>query len=74
MSMMEEALASATDTKACVVGPGAADGAAAMFRDLFPIQSHPFHVISAKVSIPDYQRLQVRQQMIRHKMIFNSFA
>ena len=36
MSMMEEALASATDTKACVVGPGAADGAAAMFRALFP--------------------------------------
>ena len=36
MSMMEEALASATDTKACVVGPGAADGAAAMFRELFP--------------------------------------
>ena len=36
MSMMEEALASATDTKACVVGPGAADGAAAMFRTLFP--------------------------------------
>ena len=36
MSMMEEALASATDTKACVVGPGAAGGAAAMFRDLFP--------------------------------------
>ena len=34
--MMEEALTSATDTKACVVGPGAADGAAAMFRDLFP--------------------------------------
>ena len=36
MSMMEEALASATDTKVCVVGPGSADGSAAMFRDLFP--------------------------------------
>ena len=36
MTMMEEALARATDTKACEVGPGAADGAAAMFRDLFP--------------------------------------
>ena len=35
-SMMADALASATDTKACVVGPGAADGAAAMFRTLFP--------------------------------------
>jgi len=34
--MMEEALASATDTKVCVVGPGSADGSAAMFRDLFP--------------------------------------
>lgn len=33
---MEEALAVATDTKECVVGPGAADGAAAMFRKLFP--------------------------------------
>ena len=36
MSMMEDALRSATDTKACTVGPGAADGAAAMFRKLFP--------------------------------------
>lgn len=36
MTMMAEALANATDTKACVVGPGAADGAAAMFRKLFP--------------------------------------
>ena len=34
--MMAGALANATDTKACVVGPGAADGAAAMFRELFP--------------------------------------
>ena len=34
--MMADALANATDTKACVVGPGAADGAAAMFRELFP--------------------------------------
>ena len=34
--MMAEALASATDTKACVIGPGAADGAAQMFRELFP--------------------------------------
>ena len=30
--MMADALANATDTKACVVGPGAA----AMFRELFP--------------------------------------
>ena len=36
MSMMEDALASATDTKECVVGPGAADGAADMFGRLFP--------------------------------------
>ncbi len=36
MSMMEEALRNATDTKECEVGPGAADGAAAMFRRLFP--------------------------------------
>ncbi len=34
--MMADALANAVDTKACVVGPGAADGAAAMFRELFP--------------------------------------
>jgi glycerol dehydrogenase-like iron-containing ADH family enzyme len=34
--MTADALANATDTKACVVGPGAADGAAAMFRELFP--------------------------------------
>lgn len=34
--MMVKALANATDTKACVVAPGAADGAAAMFRELFP--------------------------------------
>jgi len=34
--MMADALVHATDTKACVVGPGAADGAAAMFRELFP--------------------------------------
>ena len=31
-----EALAGATDTKECVVGPDAADGAAEMFRRLFP--------------------------------------
>lgn len=36
MSMMEDALRNATDTKECEVGPGAADGAAAMFRRLFP--------------------------------------
>ena len=34
--MMQDALESATDTKECVVGPGAADGAAAMFGRLFP--------------------------------------
>ena len=34
--MMADALANAADTKACVVGPGTADGAAAMFRELFP--------------------------------------
>ena len=34
--MMADALANAADTKACEVGPGAADGAAAMFRKLFP--------------------------------------
>ena len=36
MSLIDEALASATDTKACVIGPGAAEAAPAMFRDLFP--------------------------------------
>ena len=36
MTMMEEALRSASDTKECSIGPGAADGAAAMFRKLFP--------------------------------------
>ncbi|MBQ3288434.1 MAG: sn-glycerol-1-phosphate dehydrogenase [Kiritimatiellae bacterium] len=35
MSMIEEALKSATDTKACVIGPGAAEAAADMFRGLF---------------------------------------
>ena len=39
MGMMEEALAVATDTKECVIGPGAADCAAAMFRKLFPSAS-----------------------------------
>ncbi|MBR4894179.1 MAG: iron-containing alcohol dehydrogenase, partial [Kiritimatiellae bacterium] len=39
MTMMEEALASASDTKACVVGPGAQNGAAAMFRELFPAEA-----------------------------------
>ena len=29
--MMADALANAADTKACVVGPGAADGAAVFF-------------------------------------------
>jgi glycerol-1-phosphate dehydrogenase [NAD(P)+] len=41
--MMNEALASATDTKACNIGPGAADGAADMFRQLF--SSHEKAVI-----------------------------
>ncbi len=36
MAKIDEALASATDTKACVIGPGAADAAAAMFKELFP--------------------------------------
>ena len=36
MTMMDEALRSASDTKECSIGPGAADGAAAMFRKLFP--------------------------------------
>lgn len=39
MTMMEEALASASDTKACVIGPGAQNGAAAMFRELFPARA-----------------------------------
>lgn len=36
MTMMEEALACASDTKECSIGPGAADAAAPMFRKLFP--------------------------------------
>ena len=36
MASIEEALKSATDTKACVIGPGAAEDAGAMFRELFP--------------------------------------
>ena len=36
MSMIEEALKKTTDTKACVIGPGAAAESAKMFRDLFP--------------------------------------
>ena len=36
MTMIEEALARATDTKACVIRAGATDDAAKMFRALFP--------------------------------------
>ena len=36
MTMIEEALARATDTKACVIGPGAVEATARMFCDLFP--------------------------------------
>ena len=53
MTMMEEALASASDTKACAVGPGAQDGAAAMFRELFPAGAKAI-VIEQKKNTPDY--------------------
>ena len=36
MTMIEEALTQTTDTKACVIGPGAAEAAAQMFGELFP--------------------------------------
>ncbi|MBO6168292.1 MAG: sn-glycerol-1-phosphate dehydrogenase [Kiritimatiellae bacterium] len=36
MDMMEEALKNATDTKECVIAPGATEEAAKMFRTLFP--------------------------------------
>ena len=36
MTMIEEALSGATDTKACVIGPGAVESSAQMFRGLFP--------------------------------------
>lgn len=36
MTLVEEALASATDTKACDIGPGASASAAKMLRELFP--------------------------------------
>ena len=36
MTMIEEALTQTTDTKACEIGPGAAEVAAQMFGDLFP--------------------------------------
>ena len=36
MTAIEEALEKATDTKACVIGAGATESAARMFRDLFP--------------------------------------
>jgi len=36
MTMIEEALTQTTDTKACVIGPGATESAAKMFRELFP--------------------------------------
>ncbi len=36
MTMIEEALAQATDTKACVIGPGAVESVAGMFKELFP--------------------------------------
>ena len=34
--VIEEALEKATDTKACVIGAGATEGAAKMFREMFP--------------------------------------
>ena len=36
MTLIEEALKSTTDTKACVIGPGAAESVAGMFRAIFP--------------------------------------
>ena len=36
MTMIEEALTQTTDTKACVIGPGATEAAAQMFGELFP--------------------------------------
>ncbi len=36
MALIEEALRSTTDTKACEIGPGAVGAAAKMFRGLFP--------------------------------------
>ena len=36
MTLIDEALKTTTDTKACVIGPGAADAAANMFKELFP--------------------------------------
>lgn len=36
MTLIEEALRTTTDTKACVIGPGAVDAAASMFGELFP--------------------------------------
>ena len=36
MTMIEEALTQTTDTKACVIGPGATDSVARMFGELFP--------------------------------------
>ena len=36
MTMIEEALTQTTDTKACVIGPGATESAAKMFHELFP--------------------------------------
>ena len=34
--MIDEALATASDTKACVIGPGAVESSAKIFRELFP--------------------------------------
>ena len=36
MTMIEEALTKTTDTKACVIGPGAVEAVAKMFGELFP--------------------------------------
>lgn len=36
MTLIEEALAKATDTKACVIGPGAVEDSSKMFGELFP--------------------------------------
>ena len=36
MTLVEEALTKTTDTKACVIGPGAVEAAAKMFAELFP--------------------------------------
>ena len=48
MGEIEKALRKATDTKACVIGAGATEGAAKMFREIFPEAKHAIVVLDPR--------------------------